>query len=126
MITIIVLLLINQSRKLLLVLASTIVLGIGPRRERWSYFFLSRLVRVLKWGLLFNERRVLTTPSHPLSTGVVNKNHFLRCHSVLWSAYHTIITSACSAKAIYEYVRRFVFLADIANRLRGFHCIRSP
>jgi hypothetical protein len=51
---------------LLLVLASTVVLGIGI----YDHIFVhSRLSRVLKRGLLFDERRGLTTTDHSPSIG---------------------------------------------------------
>jgi hypothetical protein len=50
---------------LLLVLASTVILGIGI----YDIFFHFRLLRVLKWGLLFDERRALTTTDHSPSIG---------------------------------------------------------
>jgi hypothetical protein len=57
-----------QSSKLLLVLASTFVLGFGPRRDPWSCSF--QTLRVLKWGLLlFEGWRGLTTAGHSASTG---------------------------------------------------------
>jgi hypothetical protein len=48
-----------QSSKLLLVLASTVVLGFMPVGTRGHDFVLSRLLCVLKWDLLFDERRDL-------------------------------------------------------------------
>jgi hypothetical protein len=52
-----------QSSKLLLALASTVFLGFGPRWNPWLYIFvLFRLLRVLKWGLLFEKRRGPVTP----------------------------------------------------------------
>jgi hypothetical protein len=52
-----------KSSKLLLVLASTVVLGIGTHDH---IFVLSVLLRVLKWGLLFDEKRAVTTTGHSL------------------------------------------------------------
>lgn len=108
----------------------------GPRQHNCSWhrtpsgamvmFFLSRLIPVFKWGLPFNEKRDLTTPVTPPLRELLIKILSYTVIPFFWSAYHTIITAACSAKAIYEYVRRFIFLADISNHLRGFRCIRSP
>jgi hypothetical protein len=52
----------GRSVKLLLALDSTVNLGFGS-------IFLSFLIllRVLKWGLLFNERQGLTTTGHSLT-----------------------------------------------------------
>jgi hypothetical protein len=52
-----------QSSKLLLALTSTVILGFGHRRDPWQYFVLFTLLRVLKWGLVFEERRGVTTTS---------------------------------------------------------------
>jgi hypothetical protein len=60
--------LIVQSSKLLLVLTSTVILGFGYTRDPWPHFF-CRLLRVLKWGHLFDERWGLTTTGHSHSTG---------------------------------------------------------
>jgi hypothetical protein len=49
------------SGKFLLVLASTVGLGF--------FLFLPRLLRVLKWGLLFKERSGQITTGHSPSTG---------------------------------------------------------
>jgi hypothetical protein len=51
-----------QSSKLLLVLASTVVLGIGPRRYLWPHFCTFK-ISVLKLGH-FDEWRGLTTTGH--------------------------------------------------------------
>jgi hypothetical protein len=53
--------------KLLLSLTSTAVLDLGPHDH---IFVLSRLLHVLKWCLLFDKRRGLTTTCHPPSTVV--------------------------------------------------------
>jgi hypothetical protein len=59
-----------QSSKLLLALASIVVLDVGPHRDSNDHIFvLSRLLRVLKCGLLFDERRRLTSSGHSTSTG---------------------------------------------------------
>jgi hypothetical protein len=42
-------------------LASTVSLGLGSRRIHDHILALSRLLRVLKWGLHFSERRGLIT-----------------------------------------------------------------
>jgi hypothetical protein len=39
-----------------------------------TMFFFSRVFSVLKWDLLFNERRVLTTTGHS-STGGASRGH---------------------------------------------------
>jgi hypothetical protein len=49
---------------MLLALASTIVLVSGPVGTHDHIFVLSRLLRVLKRGLLIDERRGLTTAGH--------------------------------------------------------------
>jgi hypothetical protein len=51
----------HQSSKLMLALVSTVLLLSGPVRTHDHIFVLSRLVRVFKWGLLFDERRGLTS-----------------------------------------------------------------
>jgi hypothetical protein len=51
----------NQPSKFLLVLASPVILGFG------HIFVLSRSLRGLKWGLLFDERRGVTNSGHSLS-----------------------------------------------------------
>jgi hypothetical protein len=53
-----------QSSRLLLALASTVILGFGPRRTHGHIFVLSRLLGVLIWGLLFDERREVTPTGH--------------------------------------------------------------
>jgi hypothetical protein len=49
----------EQSFNLLLAFASTVIVGLGPRRDPWQYFlFFSRHLCILKWGPLFEERNV--------------------------------------------------------------------
>jgi hypothetical protein len=57
------------SFKLLLTLACTVVLDSNPVRTHDHIFIFYRLVRVLKWGLLIEERKGLTTTGHPPPTG---------------------------------------------------------
>jgi hypothetical protein len=45
------------------------LLASGPVGTHNHIFVLSRLLRVLKWGLLFDERRDMTTTGHSPSTG---------------------------------------------------------
>jgi hypothetical protein len=57
--------LIVWSGKMLLVLASIVNLGFESRGEFMTILlFFPRLLRVLKWGHLFDERRGLTTTGH--------------------------------------------------------------
>jgi hypothetical protein len=46
---------------LLLVLASTVIIGFESRQD---IFFFLRLLCVFKWGLFFNKRRGLTATGH--------------------------------------------------------------
>jgi hypothetical protein len=55
------------SSELLMTLASTVKLCFWYRQDPWPCFFLSEILRVLKWGLLFGERR-----GHCPFTGGVN------------------------------------------------------
>jgi hypothetical protein len=56
----------EQSSNLLLAFASTVILGFGPRRDPWSYFFsFQNHIYVLKWGL-FDERKCLWTTADSL------------------------------------------------------------
>jgi hypothetical protein len=71
---------------LLLALISTVNLVSAPVRIHYHIFVLSKLLTVLKWGLLFNERRGLTTIGHPLILGVTllldhNTQHPSLAHS---------------------------------------------
>jgi hypothetical protein len=58
-----------QSSKLLLAFASKVLLGFGPLGTHEHIFVVSRPLHVLKWGLLFDKRRGLTTTGHFRSTG---------------------------------------------------------
>jgi hypothetical protein len=58
-----------MSEKLLLVFSSTANLGFGPRRDPYRIFLLSKILRVLKWGLQFDERKGATATSHSPSNG---------------------------------------------------------
>jgi hypothetical protein len=60
---------VSRSVKLLLTLARKMILSSKPRCAQ-GYIFLLRLLRFLKWGLLFGERRDLITTGHFLSTEV--------------------------------------------------------
>jgi hypothetical protein len=70
-----------QSSKFLLALASTVVLGFRLLWDSWPYFVLSRLLRALKWGLLFDKRRGLAITGHCLlGSGSVSSHS----HSLHW------------------------------------------
>jgi hypothetical protein len=56
----------STSCKLLLAFASTLNLGFGTHVH---IFVLSKLLRVLKWGIRFDDRRDLITIDHSQSTG---------------------------------------------------------
>lgn len=57
-----------QSCKLLLALASTVILELRPHQYPWPYFSLQTL-HVFKWVLLFDKWRGLITTGHFPSTG---------------------------------------------------------
>jgi hypothetical protein len=72
-----------QPGKLLLALASTVVLGFGPQRDPYRYFFyLSGILRVLKQGLLFDERSGLITMITTPSAGSRSVGLLLRVYSL--------------------------------------------
>jgi hypothetical protein len=49
----------EQSFNLLLAFASTVIMGLGPRRDTWKYFlFFPRHLCILKWGPHFEERTI--------------------------------------------------------------------
>jgi hypothetical protein len=58
----------KSRSKFLLVLASTVLVS-GPVGNFDCTFVPTRLLRVLKWGLLFDERRGLTAIGHSPFTG---------------------------------------------------------
>jgi hypothetical protein len=60
---------------LLQVLAITVIVGFCSHQSPWPYF--SRLLCVLKWGLLFKGRRELTTKGHSLFAGRDSSMHTL-------------------------------------------------
>jgi hypothetical protein len=55
-----------ESSKLLLGFASTVVLVSGPVGTHDHVCILSRVLRVFKWGVLYEETRGLTTASRSL------------------------------------------------------------
>jgi hypothetical protein len=59
-----------QSSKLLLPSSAQSILFSGPLGTHdHIFFFVSRLLCVLKWGPFFNEKTSLTTTGYPTSTG---------------------------------------------------------
>jgi hypothetical protein len=66
----------DKSSKLLLVLASTVLLAIASRPDPWSfvYFYSFKYLWVLEWGLFFDERRCLTTTGHPFGQRVTYRS----------------------------------------------------
>jgi hypothetical protein len=62
--------------KLLLTIADTIILGFDYRRGH-DHIFIFKNLSVLKWDLLFNERRALTINGHFPSTGCDSSRHTL-------------------------------------------------
>jgi hypothetical protein len=67
---------VDRSVKLLLALASTVILGFESHRDPRPYFS-SRDLRVFECGLLFNERRDRTSKRYSPSTGGDWKEHSL-------------------------------------------------
>jgi hypothetical protein len=55
---------------------SKFILGVSCRRDPWPYFSL-RLLCILKWGFLFNERKGATTVCHSLLLGGDSSGHSL-------------------------------------------------
>jgi hypothetical protein len=61
------------------------VVVLGPGRTHYHLFVLSRFLCVLKWSLLFDKRRGLTTTGHSPSTGGMTADSlaqlFIHSHS---------------------------------------------
>jgi hypothetical protein len=82
-----------KSSKLLLALASPVVLIFRPLDH---IFVLATLLRVLKWDLLFEERRGLTTTDHSPSTG---EWPCWRSLSSRWSSWYGVGTDPIGVAA---------------------------
>jgi hypothetical protein len=67
----------SRSVKLLLVLASTSASWLLVPSGPITIIFFSRFLRVLRWSLLFNDRRGLTTTGHSPCTGDDSSGHSL-------------------------------------------------
>jgi hypothetical protein len=89
-----------QSSEFLMGLASTVVLGFGPRWDPWPYFLSFHALRVLKWGLLFEERLLLVTPP-------ILESYTAGFHSLFLSRNSPIVQSIARR---YTYCVLFVIL----------------
>jgi hypothetical protein len=85
-----------QSSKLLLVLSSIVILGFGPRHQTYDHIF------VLKWGLLFDERRghSPSTREWPAAKWIESRRHSIETWAELSRYWFRQATARRRARAV--------------------------